>query len=92
MNSNLLDLLIYIKILTTSNHVLTLAKSQNYKKVGAMWLIMPFFRRGVKSLLRSLHTFGFVLHFSVNVLHENECAEMRHAAVGSLCSQLVELV
>lgn len=41
---------------------------------------------------RSLHTFGFVLHFPVNVLHKNKCAEMRRAAVGSLCSQLVELV
>ena len=34
---------------------------------------------------------GMFYTFS-NVLHKSECAQMRHAAVGSLCSQSLELV
>lgn len=33
-----------------------------------------------------------MFYTSRNVLHKNECAQMRHAAVGSLCSQSLELV
>lgn len=34
---------------------------------------------------------GMFYTFS-NVLHKNECAQMRHAAVGSLCSQSLGVV